>query len=230
MDVLFSVEERVSKPMVNKPEIVRYGDSLVLETCASREPAFLAIVRNTTSKRSPSVLPIEAAAAGRYPNTDYLWTFAPAAGTKKKRGDPVSFGDRLRIQTFDYTGNYRHLAMIPPDVRYPVHARQPVDQIFGVVAEKTPGGCGTSTWSMASAARLRTEPGGRVLPDGDLKLDVEFGEGYIALLGSARYLSLCPPPYRGLLNSVGTLPDLPPNGMAVWWRVQRSLADARPSR
>lgn len=216
MDVLFEIQSETSKPEICESEPVRYGDSFVLESCASREPAFLAIIRHRTGKRSPSMLRTEVAAPGQYPNPDYIWTFVPVAGTRKRRGDVVSFADRVRIQTFDYTGNHRQLLMNTADRG-------------SVTAEKMP--ChGASTWFVACAAQLRKEADGRVIPGGDFNPNLEFGKGnYVALINTARYLSVMPDHYGGVSNSVGTLHDLPPSGMATWWRIHRSVS-AAPSR
>ncbi|HEX2652834.1 MAG TPA: hypothetical protein VHN11_04200 [Xanthobacteraceae bacterium] len=87
-----------------------------------------------------------------------------------------------------------------------------------------------SIWSVASAPRLRAEPSGRLLPDGERAANVEFGHGnYVALINGAGYLSVAPGPYCGIHNSVSTQSDLPDSGMAVWWRAYRSVADARRS-
>jgi hypothetical protein len=217
MDVLYSIEDEVSKPDIHRDETIRYGDPLVLASCVSGEAAFLSIVRHRAGKRSPSLLRTDLAASGRYPNTDYIWTFVPAAGTKRKHGDAVLFADRVRIRLFDYTGNYRYLAVDAVDPRL-------------VTAEKAPSSPSVSTWSVACAARLRTESDGRVLPDGNLKHNVEFGKGnYIALINTTRYLSVSPDHFGGFHNGVSTLPDLPATGVAVWWRIYRSLSDACPS-
>jgi hypothetical protein len=217
MDVLFAIQSEASKPEIHESEPVCYGDPFVLESCASGEPAFLAIIRNKTGKRSPSMLRTEAAAPGRYPNPDYIWTFVPVAGTRKKRGDVVSFADRVRIQAFDHTGNYRHLLMNAADRG-------------SVTAEKVPTSPSASTWFVACAAQLRKEADGHVIPGGDFNERIEYGKGnYIALINTARYLSVIPDYYGVVSNSVGTLPDLPASGMAVWWRIHRSVSDA-PSR
>lgn len=217
MDVLYSPEDVVSTSGAYRDQTIRYGDRFCLGNCASNLLAFMAIVRHRNRKRSPSLLPTDMAPPGRYPDPDYMWTFIPAAGMKKKCGDPVSFADRVRIQSLDYTGNCRYVVMNPADPRV-------------VQAEKAPCSRGASTWMIASTARLRTAPDGRVLPDGDRKPHLEFGSGnYVSLINGARYLSVGSHPYGGSVNGVSTLPDLPATGMAVWWRLYRSLSDA-PSR
>lgn len=216
MDILFEIQSETSKPEIDESEPVRYGDPFVLESCASSEPAFLAIIRHKAGKRSPTMLRTEVAAPVQYPSSDYIWTFVPVVGTKKKRGDVVSFADRVRIQTFDYTGNYRQLLMNTADRG-------------SVTAEKMPSQ-GALTWLVACAAQLRTEAGGRVMPDGDFNPNLEFGKGnYVALINIARYLSVMPDHYGGVSNSVGTVPDRPASGMGTWWRIHRSVSDA-PSR
>jgi hypothetical protein len=215
MDVLFSMEGEVSQPEIYEGGPICYGDQLVFESCASGKPAFLAIVRQKTGKRSPAMLRIEVAAPGLYPNSDYIWTIVPVVGTRKKRGDVVSFADRVRIQAFDYTGNYRNLAMSSADRGF-------------VTAEKAPTSHSASTWFIACAAQLRKEPSGRVLPDGGLQPKLEFGKGnYVALINAARYLSAIPDHYDENHYSVSTLPDLPASGMAVWWRIHRRVPGAQ---
>jgi hypothetical protein len=153
MDILFEVQSEMSAPEIDGSGLVRYGDPFVLESCASSEPAFLTLIRHKSGKRSPAMLRTEVAAPAQYPNSDYIWTFTPVAGTKKKRGDVVSFADRVRIQTFDYSGNYRQLLMNAADRG-------------SVTAEKLL--CrGASTWFVACTAQLREEAAGQVMPDGD---------------------------------------------------------------
>jgi hypothetical protein len=215
MDVLFDIQSETSKPVIYESEPVRYGDPFVLESCATVEPAFLAIIRQKTGKRSPSMLRTEVAAPAQYPHPDYIWTFVPVSGMKKRRGDVVSFADRVRIQAVDYTGNDRQLLMNAADRG-------------SVTADKMPSQ-GLSTWFVACAAQLRKETDGRLVPGGDFNPKLEFGKGnYVALINTARYLSVMPANYGGVSNSVGTLPDLPANGMATWWRIYRSVSDVPP--
>lgn len=213
MDVVFSRGDRTQIIENQKDKTVRYGDPLVLKSCASRAPVFLAVIRQAGGKRRPAMLSTEIAAPGRHEEADYIWSFVPAAGTKKRCGDPVSFADRVRIQLFDYTGNYRVLA-----------ASGTVDH--SVVAEKTPVAQDVSTWSIACAARLRLEPGGRALPDGDFQYDMEYGTNtYTSLLNAGRYLCARHDP-RGTPGIVtGMALDLPATGMGVWWRIYRSQSD-----
>jgi hypothetical protein len=214
MDVLYAVSNKLSERSILENVIIRYGDPLVLGGRIGGEAIFLSIVRQQFGKRSPSRLRTEASAPGRYASADYVWTFVPAAGSRKKHGDAVTFADRVRIQSFDYTGNYRYLAVDLGDPR-------------SVVAEKTPSNHAASTWFIASATRLRTDESGCVLPDGESKANVEFGKGnYMALISGARYLGLAHDPFEELHHGVTTLPDLPNNGATVWWRAYQSIADA----
>jgi hypothetical protein len=212
VDILFEIPSETREPEVHESELVRYGEPFVLESCASGEPGFLAIIRHKLGKRSPPVLRTEVVEPEQYPNPDYIWSFVPAVGARKKRGDVVSFGDRVRIQTSDYTGNHRQLLMNAADRG-------------SVTAHKTP--CqGPSTWFVTCASQLRTEASGRVMPDGDFNPMLEFGKGnYVALINTARYLSVMPDHYGCVSKSVGTLPDLPATGMATWWRIYRSVPD-----
>ncbi|MEA3117498.1 MAG: hypothetical protein QOI13_768 [Paraburkholderia sp.] len=217
MDVLFETQSETSKPEIYESQKVCYGDPFVLESCVSDDPVFLAIVRHASSKRSPTMLRTEVATPGQYPNSDYIWTFVPVSRMGKKRGDVVSFGDRVRIQTFDYTGHYRQLMMNTADRG-------------SITAEKLPSQ-GASTWFVACAAQLRTEAAGRVVPDGDFHSTLEFGKSnYLALINTARYLSVMPDYYGSVSKNVGTLPDLPASGMATWWRISRSVSDASSRR
>jgi hypothetical protein len=225
MDVLYSLEDKVGGPSACKGGVVRYGDSFCLGSCASESPALLAIVRRPFAKRSPSLLPIDIVPPGRYPDQDYMWTFVPAAGAKKRSGDPVSFADRVRIQAFDYPGsNHRYVVTNQPELR--VFQAEP----SVVQAEKAPCSRGEPNWFIAHASRLRTAPDGYVLPDGDRKSHVEFGrDNYVALINSANYLSARRNPNGGVYGSVSTMRDLPATGKAVWWCLYRCTADV-PSR
>lgn len=219
MDVVFTRSEDAEvvceQPLID--ETIRYGDPVVLRSCASRDPVFLAMVRHLRGKRSPSALHTEIAAPGVRPDSDYIWTFVPAAGSKKKRGDRVEFAERVRIQLFDYMGNYRFLAINPADSH-------------SVMAEKTPSAHDISTWSIACAARLRLEPGGRVLPDGERKQFLEYGTcTYLALINAADYLCARRETNGTTGIATGMAPDLPAAGMGVWWRVYRRQADVHVS-
>lgn len=215
MDVLYSLEDEMSGRGVYKEETIRYGDLFCFGNCASNAPALLAIVRHRIGKRSPSVLPVDIAAPGQYADSDYMWTFVPAPGTKRRCGDPISFGDRVRIQTIDYLGNCRYLIVNPDAPRV-------------VQAEKAPCGRGKSTWFVTYASRLRKTPDGCLLPDGERKAHVEFGKSnYVALINDARYLGARTNPYGELRGGACTLPDLPASGAAVWWRLDRRPSDAR---
>lgn len=218
MDVLFEVEDEVRPVQSERDGIIRYGDPWVLKNCASPEPIFLAMVRHTAGKRSPSILQTDLARAGKYPDADCRWTFVPVSGSKKRRGDPVSFADRVRVQHFDYTGNYRFLATCASD-----HS--------SVVAEKAPSAHDVSTWSLACTPRLRLEPGGRVWPDGPLMQSLEYGAGmYLSLLNAAHYLCARHTLQALTQRPVGMLNDLPKSGMAVWWRIYRHLSDVKVPR
>lgn len=215
MDVLFEVESEVRPAQTHNDGIIRYGDPWVMKNCASAEPVFLAMVRHTQGKgkRSPSILQTELARAGKHPDNDYVWTFVPAQGTKKKRGDPVCFSDRVRVQLFDVTGNYRFLAVGETDES-------------SVVAEKTPSSPKVSTWHLACTPRLRLEPGGRVWPDGGRMAGLAYGSGmYLAVINAGRYLGARHARTQQNQSTAGMLRDLPASGMAVWWRIYRHLGD-----
>jgi hypothetical protein len=214
MDALCAVANESCERGVLKNVVIRYGDPLVLHGRIGGEAIFLSIVRQKVGKRSPSRLRTEAAAPGQYASADYVWMFVPAVGSRKKRGDVVSFADRVRIQSLDYTGHYRYLSVNPVDPRT-------------VMADKAPINHAASTWYIASANRLRTDESGCVLPDGEFEANIEFGNGnHIALMNGARYLGLARDPFEGLHHGVTTLPDLPNNGATVWWRAYPSIADA----
>ncbi|PMS38534.1 hypothetical protein B0G57_102115 [Trinickia symbiotica] len=220
MDVLYSLDDKVGGPSAYKGGVVRYGELFCFGSCASEAPALLAIVRRPFAKRSPSLLPIDIVPPGRYPDQDYMWTFVPAAGAKKRCGDPVSFADRLRIQAFDYTGNHRYIVTSQPELRVFQSERSVVQ------AEKAPCSRGDTDWFIAIASGLRTTPDGCVLPDGDRKSHIEFGTGnYVTLINNGYYLSASPNPYGGLYGGVSTSRDLPPTGKTVWWCLYRTPAD-----
>lgn len=198
-------------------DTVRYGDPLSFGSCESSDPTFLAMLRNTTGRRSPPVLWTEAAAPGRHPPGDYVWTLIPAVGSKKRRGDPVSFADRVRLQLFDHTGNYRFLALSRVDSNL-------------VMAEKAPSGHEFSTWSIAYATHLKTDADGHVQPDGELKPHLEYGKShYVALINAARYLSVVGDSHGTSRQSVGTVADMPAQGRAIWWHAYRPAPSAETS-
>jgi hypothetical protein len=214
MDVLCATTNESSERGVLENVIIRYGDPLLLEGCIGGEAFFLSIVRPNAGKRSPSRLRTEASARGRYASANHVWTFVPAAGSRKKHGDAVAFADRVRIQSFDYTGYHRFLAVNPADPR-------------SVMAEKAPISHAASTWYIASATRLRTDESGCVLPDGEFKTNIEFGKGtQMALINGARYLGLAHDPFEGHHQGVTTLQDLPNDGATVWWRAYPGIDDA----
>lgn len=213
MDIVFSRGDAAQLIDAERDETVRYGDPVVFKSCASRTPVFLVVIRQPDGKRRPAILRTEIALPGKHAEADYIWSFVPGAGTKKRCGDPVSFADRVRIQLFDYVGQYRVLATsdIP-------------DQCVG--AERMPVGHDVSTWSVACAARLRLEQGGRALPDGEFKHDMEYGaNAYTSFLNAGRYLCGRHDPLGGAGIVTGVAPDLPATGMSVWWRVYRSASD-----
>jgi hypothetical protein len=213
MDIVFSRGDatRIIEP--EKDETVRYGDPVVFRSCASHTPVFLAVVRQPDSKRRPAILRTEIAAPGKHEDADYIWSFVPTAGSKKRCGDPVSFADRVRIQLFDYVGQYRVLATSDAAEQF-------------VRAERTPVGHDVSTWSVACAARLRLEPGGRALPDGEFQPAMAYGtNAYTSFLNAGHYLCGRHDPQGGTGIVTGVAPDLPATGMSVWWRVYRSLSD-----
>ncbi len=213
MDIVFSRRDAAQIIEADEDETVRYGDPVVFKSCASRTPVFLAVVRQPDGKRRPAILRTEIAAAGKHEEADYIWSFVPGAGTKKRCGDPVSFADRVRIQLFDYVGQYRVLA-----------TNDAPDQCVG--AERTPVGHDVSTWSVACATRLRLEQGGRALPDGEFKQEMEYGANtYTSFLNAGRYLCGRHDPLGGPGIVTGVAPDLPATGMSVWWRVYRCLSD-----
>ena len=213
MDIVFSRGDADDIIDPEKDERVRYGDPVVLRSCASRAPVFLAVIRQPDGKRRHAVLRTEIAAPGKHQEADYIWSFMPAAGTKKRCGDPVSFADRVRVQLFDYIGQYRVLA-----------ASDAADQAVG--AEKTPVAQDVSSWSIACTARLRLEQGGRALPDGEFKRDMEYGaHAYTSFLNAGRYLCARHDPLGGIGIVTGVTFDLPATGTGVWWRIYRSLSE-----
>jgi hypothetical protein len=199
-------------------EIVCYGDSVTFQSCESGDQTCLAMLRHLTGRRSPPVLWTEAAAPGRHPPGDYIWTIIPAVGCKKRRGDPVSFADRVRLQLFDYTGNYRFLAISRVDSKL-------------VMAEKAPSSPEISTWSIAYASQLTMQADGTVQPAGELKPHLEYGTShYVALVNAARYLSVMSGDSPGApRHGVGTLADMPTNGVSVWWHVVRPAPQVEAS-
>jgi hypothetical protein len=175
------------------------------------------MLRGVTGRRSPPALWTEASVPGRHPANDYIWTIIPAAGSKKKRGEPVSFADRVRLQLFDHTGNYRFLAISRVDSKL-------------VTAEKAPSHHDFSTWSISFVSQLIKQPGGTVQPGGELKTYLEYGKAnYVALINGARYLSIVGDSQGPQRHGVGTLADMPMEGVSVWWHACRPVPQAEVS-
>lgn len=196
-------------------DVVRYGESIVLESCESSEHLFLSIVRRCEGRRSPMLLSTEVSESDKHPAIDYQWRMLPVVGSGLKWGDPVSFADRVRLQLVDDKGNSRMLAVSHLDNQ-------------SIMAERQPAKVEACTWWIAYTA-LDIRRDGRVAPFGDLAPHLEYGTAnYMTLVNNARYLSANDDRYRILRKRTGLLDDLPETGTAVWWRVYRSTSDIVP--
>lgn len=92
---------------------LRYGDELVLRKLTIGKPYdenasgvyFMSIVRGGVyvPAGAENVF-VEPAISGKNPSSDYAWKLAPAAGSSKKTGEQVCYGDRVNITTFDAAG------------------------------------------------------------------------------------------------------------------------------
>lgn len=197
-------------------DVVRYGDSIVLESCESSEHLFLSIVRRSEGRRNPMLLSTEVSESDKHPAIDYLWRMLPVVGSKLKWGDPVSFAERVRLQLTDDKGNARMLAVSHLDNR-------------SIMAERHPAKAEACTWWVSYTSALDVGHDGSVVPAGDLAPHLQYGTAnYLTLVNNARYLSAKDDQYRILRKRTGLLDDLPETGTAAWWRVYRSMSDVRP--
>ncbi len=197
-------------------DVVRYGDSIVLESCESSERLFLSIVRRCEGRRNPMLLSTEVSESDKHPAIDYQWRMLPVVGSGLKWGDPVSFADRIRLQLVDDKGNSRMLAVSHLDNR-------------SIMAERQPAKVEACTWWISYTSTLNVHCDGRVAPSGELAPHLGYGTAnYLTLVNNARYLSAKDDQYRILRKRTGLLDDLPETGTAVWWRVYRSTSDAVP--
>ena len=199
--------------------VVRYGDAVVFESCETAQKTFLSVIRTTlTSRRNAPVYWTEVSEPDKYPAGDYIWRVVPALGNRRKIGDPVGFGERVRIAMVDHLGSLRFLAMSRVDSRL-------------VMTEKAPCSPAQSTWSVAYTRALLPAAGGQFIPDGDLDPTLAYGEGhFLTFINSGRYLSSMRDPYGISRNGMGALPDYPDTGRAIWFHAYRSTADALAAR
>lgn len=218
IDVMYVADDIVRQPPTRELPpggTIRYGDRFVLRSCASPEPRFVSIVRRKAGKRVPSALGVSAALSGAGAEADSVWTFVPAMRAKRKIGEPVSFGDAVRLQLFDYCGNYRLLAMGEADPA-------------GVTALRAPCTRDLSTWFVACAGGLRAGAHGQMLPSGPVNRHLEYGKDcFITLTQAGHYLCVTPGPQGGQSQGIGTLPDWPSTGLSIFWHAHRCAGDAR---
>lgn len=194
-------------------DVVRYGDSIVLENCDCSDPLYLGFVRRFEGRRNPLLLSTEVSEADKHPASDYQWRLLPVVGGKRKWGDPVAFADRIRLQVVDDKGNSRMLSVSHLDNR-------------SIMAERRPTCVDSCTWWVTYTSELRVGCDGRVGPSGDLSPHLMYGDSnYVGLINGARYLSAIDDQYRILRKRTVLLDDLPDTGTATWWRVQRSLPE-----
>jgi hypothetical protein len=192
-------------------DVVRYGDSIVLESCECVENLFLGIVRRVEGRRNPLLLSTEVSEADKHPASDYQWRLLPVVASKRKWGDPVQFADRIRLQMVDDKGNSRMLSVSHLDNR-------------SVMAERRPTRIESCTWWLTYTNELKVNHDGRVTPSGELGPHLLYGEeNYVGLVNGARYLSAVDDQYRILRKRTVLLDDMPETGTAMWWRIQRAL-------
>lgn len=197
-------------------DCVRYGDSIVLESCESSEHLFLGIVRRSEGRRNPMLLSTEVAEPGKHHASDYQWRVLPVVGSKRRWGDCVSFADRIRLQLVDDKGNSRMLAVSHLDNR-------------SIMAERRPGKMDACTWWVSYTSELKAGRGGSMAPAGNPAPHLEYGTAnYMALVNGARYLSATDDQYRILRKRTVLLNELPVTSAAAWWRVHRSMSDVVP--
>ncbi|GLU31111.1 hypothetical protein WKR88_00310 [Trinickia caryophylli] len=217
-DVMYVTDESVRQPLTREPQpggTIRYGDRFVLRSCASVEPRFVSIVRRKAGKRVPSALSVNAGLSGAGAQADAVWTFVPATRAKNRVGEPVSFGDAVRLQLFDYCGNYRLLAMGEADSG-------------SVTALRAPCARDLSTWFVACTGALRADDQGQMLPSGPVNRYLRYGKDcYITLTQAGRYLCLTPAAQGTNSHGIGTLSDWPRTGLAIFWHADRCTDDAR---
>lgn len=198
-------------------DVVRYGDSIVLESCECVESLFLGIVRRVEGRRNPLLLSTEVSEADKHPVADYQWRLLPVVASKRKWGDPVQFADRIRLQMVDDKGNSRMLSVSHLDNR-------------SVMAERRPARMESCTWWLTYTNELKVNHDGRVAPSGELGPNLLYGEeNYVGLCNGARYLSAVDDQYRILRKRTVLLDDMPDTGTAMWWRIQRALPTAASS-
>lgn len=194
-------------------DVVRYGDSIVLESCDGSDPLYLGFVRRFEGRRNPLLLSTEVSEADKHPASDYQWRLLPVVGAKRKWGDPVQFADRLRLQAVDDKGNSRMLSVSRLDNR-------------SIMAERRPTCVDSCTWWVTYTSELRVGRDGHVCPSGDLSPHLKYGElNYVGLVNGARYLAAIDDQYRILRKRTVLLDDLPETGTATWWHVRRSLPE-----
>lgn len=197
-------------------DVVRFGDSIVLESCDCSEPLFLGFVRRFEGRRNPLLLSTEVSEVGKHPASDYQWRLLPVVGSKCKWGDPVRFADRIRLQVVDDKGNSRMLSVSHLDNR-------------SIMAERRPTGSESCTWWVTYTSELRVGRDGQVVPSGELEPHLMYGDdNYVGFVNSARYLSAIDDQYRILRKRTVLLDDLPKAGTATWWRIHRSLPEIAP--
>lgn len=197
-------------------DVVRFGDSIVLESCDCSEPLFLGFVRRFEGRRNPLLLSTEVSEVGKHPGSDYQWRLLPVVGSKRKWGDPVHFADRIRLQVVDDKGNSRMLSVSHLDNR-------------SIMAERRPTGSESCTWWVTYTSELKVSRAGQVVPSGELEPYLMYGDdNYVGFVNNARYLSAIDDQYRILRKRTVLLDDLPNGGTATWWRIHRSLPELAP--
>ena len=195
-------------------DVVRYGDSIVLESCECDEHLFLGIVSRKNGRRHPLQLTTEVAEPDKFPGTDYQWRLLPVVGGKRKWGDPVSFADRVRLQMVDDKGQSRMLAVSHLDDR-------------SIMAERRPARIECCTWWLSYSRELAVGRDGRVTPAGEFAPHVQYGTvNYVTLVNRAGYLGAVDDQYRILRKRTALVEDLPEKGKSVWWRLYRSTSEA----
>jgi hypothetical protein len=192
---------------------VRYGDVIVMESCDSDDHLFLGVVPRMKGRRHPLQLSTEVAEADKHPGCDSQWRVLPLAGSKKKWGDPIGFGDRVRLQMLDCRDQSRMLAVSHLDNR-------------SIMAERRPPSAESCTWWLSYSAELAAGRDGRLVPTGDFAPFLEYGDAnYVTFINRAGYLGAIDDPYRILRKRTAVFDDLPERGMSAWWRIHRSTSD-----
>lgn len=192
---------------------VRYGDMVVVESCDGDEQLFLGVVPRMKGRRHPLQLSTEVAEAGKHPGCDSQWRVLPLIGSKKKWGEPVGFGDRVRMQMLDCRDQSRMLAVSHLDNR-------------SIMAERRPPSAESCTWWLTYSSEVALGRDGRMVPTGDFAPHLEYGAAnYVLLVNRAGYLAAVDDPYRILRKRTAVFDDLPERGMAAWWRIHRSTSE-----